>query len=366
MSKLNVGLIGAGNISDIYIKGLKMFEDVELIAISDIDAERARSKASEYGIAKGYHSDELFTDPDIDIAVNLTFPAVHAEVTLKALESGKHVYSEKPLAITREDAKKILETADARGLRVGCAPDTFLGGGLQTCRKLIDEGAIGEPIAASAFMVGYGVEKWHPNPFFFFEYGGHSLFDMGPYYFTALIHLLGPINSVAGLTGTGIKERTVGSQPHAGTVIEVQAPIHSTALLELASGIHVTTIISGEVIASELPRIEIYGTEGALSVPDPNTFGGPVRIKTRADEDWRDVSLTHGYTDDVRGLGVADLANALTSERQHRANAQLAYHVLDTMQSVQDASDTRSFVDIKSTCERPAPLPTGLEAGEIN
>ena len=365
MTKLKVGLIGAGNISDAYIKGLKMFSALSLSAISDIDADRAKAKAEEHSVAKGYHTDELLADPDIDLVVNLTFPTVHAEVTLQALSAGKHVYSEKPLAITREDAKQILKTAEAKDLRVGCAPDTFLGGGLQTCRQLIDEGAIGDPIAASAFMMGYGVEAWHPNPFFFFEYGGHPLFDMGPYYFTALVNLLGPVKTVTGLMHTGIKQRTVTSQPHAGKVIDVKAPIHATALLELTSGIPVTTIISGEVIGSELPRIEIYGTKGALSVPDPNTFDGPVRVKTRDDEAWRDVPLTHGYTDNSRGLGAADLAQALTSKRDHRASAKLAYHVLDVMQSVQDAADTRSFVAVKSTCARPAPLPTGLKAGEI-
>ena len=366
MDKLKVGLIGAGNISDAYIKGLQMFEVLDLVAISDIDADRARQKAEEHGVARGYSSDDLMADSEVDLAINLTFPVVHAEVSTAALNAGKHVYSEKPLAIEREDGKQVLDTAASKGLKIGCAPDTFLGGGIQTCRGLIDSGAIGEPISASAFMVGHGVETWHPNPFFFFQYGGHPLFDMGPYYLTALINLLGPVASVVGHTGTGVKTRTVTSQPHAGTVINVEAPIHTTALLELESSLPVTMIMSGEVIASELPRIEIYGSEGTLSVPDPNTFGGPVKIKKKGDDDWQDVALTHGYRDNSRGLGAADLVYSVASGRAHRASGELAYHVLDTMQSIQEASDTRKFIGVKSSCERPAPLPQGLSDGQLD
>ena len=361
-----VGLIGCGTISDAYIRGLRAFSGLELVSVSDIDLPRAEAKAAEYGIAKSYAVTDLLADDEVDIAINLTVPTVHAEVSLSALEAGKHVYSEKPLAIKREDAQALLDTAERKGLRLGCAPDTFLGGGLQTCRKLIDEGAIGEPLSASAFMLGHGVETWHSSPFFFFTYGGHPLFDMGPYYLTALINLLGPVASVAGMTTTGIPERTITSQPHAGQVIKVDAPIHATALLELASGEPVTLIISGEVIASELPRIEIYGSEGTLSAPDPNTFSGPVRLKRQGDEAWQEVPLTHRYTGYDRGLGVADMARGLLSGEPHRASGGLAYHVLDTLQSIQDASDTRRFVDIASSCERPAPLPAGVEESVLN
>ena len=354
-----VGLIGCGTISDAYIRGLGNFRGLELSALSDIDVARAEAKAAEHGVSKGYSTQDLLADDDIDIAVNLTVPVVHAEVSLKALEAGKHVYSEKPLAIRREDAKRLVERAAERKLRLGCAPDTFLGGGLQTCRQLLDEGVIGEPLSASAFMLGHGVETWHPSPFFFFTYGGHPLFDMGPYYLTALIDLLGPVEAVAGMTTTGIPERTVSSQPHAGSVISVDAPMHATALLELASGKPVTLIISGEVVASELPRIEVYGTEGTLSVPDPNTFGGPIRLKRKGDERWHEVPLIHSFTE--RGLGVADMAQALRMNSPHRASGELAYHVLDVMQSIQDAADERRFVEVASTCERPAPLPASFE-----
>ena len=298
-----VGLIGCGTISDAYIRGLKVFPWLELSALSDIDVGRAEAKAEKYGVAKGYSVEEFLADDTVNIAINLTVPTVHAEVSLNALNAGKHVYSEKPLAITREDGKAILEAADTNNLRLGCAPDTFMGGGVQTCRQLLDEGAIGEPLSASAFMLGHGVETWHPSPFFFFQYGGHPLFDMGPYYLTALINLLGPIKSVVGMTTTGIPERTVSSQPHAGTVITVNAPVHATALLELASGKPVTMIVSGEVVASDLPRIEIYGSEGTLSVPDPNTFDGPVRLKKKGDKTWQDVPLTHSYSGYKPGPG---------------------------------------------------------------
>ena len=360
-----VGLIGCGNISAAYIRGLRAFSGLEPVALSDIDVARAAAKAREYGVAKGYSAEDLLADDEVDMAINLTVPTVHAEVSLAALNAGKHVYSEKPLAITRDDGRRLLEAADANGLRLGCAPDTFLGSGIQTCRKLLDEGAIGEPLAASAFMVGHGVETWHPSPFFFFKYGGHPLFDMGPYYLTALVNLLGPVRSVVGLTMTGVAERTVTSEPHAGTVIKVDAPIHATALLELASGKPVTMIVSGEVVASELPRIEIYGTEGTLSVPDPNAFGGPVKLKKTGDDSWQEVPLLPGQTGYDRGLGVADMVQALRTGTPHRASGRLAYHVLDTLQAVQDASDTRRFVEVTSTCERPAPLPPSFAESEL-
>ena len=350
-----VGLIGCGSISDAYIRGLRKFPWLELTSLSDLDVPRAEAKAAEYGVAKACAPQDLLADEDVDIAINLTVPGVHAEVSSAALEAGKHVYSEKPLAIRREDAKRLVDTAKAQNLRLGCAPDTFLGGGVQTCRALIDAGAVGEPLSASAFMLGHGVERWHPSPFFFFEYGGHPLFDMGPYYLTALVNLLGPVKSVVGMTLTGIPERTVSSQPHAGEVITVNAPMHATALLEFASGKPATLVISGEVVASELPRLEVYGTEGTLSVPDPNTFGGPVRLKKRG-TDWQEVALIHAHTGFDRGLGVADMARALRSGEPHRASGELAYHVLDTLQSIQDASDARRFVEVASTCARPEPL----------
>jgi predicted dehydrogenase len=343
-----------------------MFESLELLAISDIVLERAREKAAEHQIPKAYSVDDLLGDSEIELVINLTVPAVHAEVSRKALEAGKHVYSEKPLATKRADGQMLLEAAKASGKRLGCAPDTFLGGGIQTCRKLIDDGWIGRPIAASAFMAGHGVETWHPNPFFFFQYGGHPLFDMGPYYLTALINLLGPVASVVGLTQTGIHKRIVTSQPHAGAVITPEAPMHATALLKMHGGQAVTMIVSGEVLGSTLPRIEIYGDEGALSVPDPNTFGGPVRLLRKGQKDWQEMPLSHGYTANSRGLGAADLATAFASGRPHRASAELAYHVLDVQQSIQDASDARQFVDIASSCERPAALPLGLLEGQLD
>ena len=365
MKQLNVGLMGAGNISNAYIKGVSMFDVLNLVAIADLDEERARAKAGEHGVAKAYSPEALLADKDIDMVINLTIPAAHAQVSLQALEAGKHVYSEKPLAIKVSDGKRLVETAEASNLALGCAPDTFLGGGIQTSRKLIDEGAIGKPISASAFMLGHGVETWHPNPFFFFQYGGHPLFDMGPYYLTALVNLLGPIKSVVGLTQTGIPQRIISSQPHAGKVIEVDAPIHSTALLEFSAGQAATMIVSGEVVASELPRIEIYGDEGTLSVPDPNTFDGPVKLKTKGKDDWEIVSLSHGYTDNSRGLGAADLASAVLHNRPARASAQLAFHVLESMQSIQDAAEQRKYIDISSTVGRPTPLAQGLKPGQI-
>lgn len=363
---LNVGLIGAGNISDAYVRGVRMFKRLNLLAIADIVLERAQAKAAEHQIPKAYSVEALLSDPEVELVINLTIPAAHAEVSRRALEAGKHVYSEKPLAIWREEGRALLELARAGKLRLGCAPDTFLGGGIQTCRKLIDDGWIGRPIAAAAFMAGHGVENWHPNPFFFFQYGGHPLFDMGPYYLTALINLLGPVASVVGLAQTGIPRRVVTSQPHAGAVITPEAPMHTTALLRMAGGQAVTLIVSGEILGSELPRIEIYGDEGALSVPDPNTFGGPVRLWRKGHKSWQEVPLSHGYTANSRGLGAADLASAIAAGRPHRASGELAYHVLDVMQTIQEAADAGRFLEVASRCERPSPLPLGLLEGELD
>ncbi|MEM7735502.1 MAG: Gfo/Idh/MocA family oxidoreductase [Deinococcota bacterium] len=364
---MNVGLIGAGNISDAYVRGLSLFEAVNLVAISDIDVPRANAKAQEHGIAKGYSVDDLFADDDVQMVINLTIPMVHAEVSLNALNAGKHVYSEKPLSVKREDAKQLVDTAAANKLGLGCAPDTFLGGGIQTCRKLIDQGVIGKPVAASAFMMRFGVEAWHPSPFSFFQYGGHPLFDMGPYYLNALVNLLGPIKSAVGLTQTGITERIIGSKPHAGTRLDIGAPIHNTALLETHAGQAITLIVSGEIIGSKLPNIEIYGDEGALVVPDPNTFGGPIYVKQKGQSDWQEVAVdsAYGYTTNVRGLGAADLAMSLQDDRPARAGANLAYHVVDTLQTIHEAAEARRYLDVQSTVERPARLPEGLKSGEV-
>ena len=353
-----VGVIGCGNISGIYLTNCRKLPGLELVACADLDMARAWAKAAEHAI-RAAAVDELLAAPDIDLVINLTVPAVHAEVSMSALAAGKHIYTEKPLATRRADGAATLALAREKGLRVGSAPDTFLGGGLQTCRKLIDDGAIGEPVAAVAFMTGHGPEGWHPDPEFFYKPGAGPMFDMGPYYLTALVSLLGPITRVTGSARSSFPERTIGSGPNQGQTIAVETPTHVAGVLDFAGGAVATIITSFDVWAANLPRIEIYGSEGSLSVPDPNTFGGPVRIRLAKDKAWRDVPLTHGYTENSRGLGVADMAGAIREDRPHRASGELAYHVLDVMAAFEDASITGRHVAITSGPPRVAALPTG-------
>ena len=364
-SDTRVGIIGCGNISGIYLANCRKLPGLELVACADLDIGRARAKAAEHGI-RAETVDELLADPGIDLVINLTIPAVHAEVNQAVLAAGKHVYAGKPLATRRADGAATLALARERGLRIGSAPDTFLGGGLQTCRKLIDDGAIGEPVAAVAFMTGHGPEGWHPDPAFFYKPGAGPMFDMGPYYLTALTSLLGPIVRVTGSTRSSFPERTIGSGPKQGQKIVVETPTHIAGVLDFAGGAVATIITSFDVWAANLPRIEIYGSEGSLSVPDPNTFGGPVRLLTAKEGKWREVPLTHGYAANSRGVGVADLACALLSGRPHRANGQLAYHVLDVMHAINDASKAGKHLKLSSACAVPAPLPTGLQDGRLD
>jgi len=364
MTRTKIGIIGCGNISGIYLKSDKTFENLQIVACADVDMTRAQAKAAEYGV-KAYTVEQLLADPEIEIVINLTIPAAHAEVSTAALNAGKAAYHEKPFALNREDGRKLLATAQARNLRIGCAPDTFLGGGLQTCRKLIDDGLIGTPVAATAFMMAPGHERWHPDPDFFYQPGGGPMFDMGPYYLTALISMLGPVKRVTGSTRITRAERTITSQPKHGQTIKVNVPTHVAGLLEFASGPIGTIITSFDVWAANLPRIEIYGTEGSLSVPDPNTFGGPVRLRRANGTEWEEMPLTHIYTENSRGLGVADMAAAIRSNRPHRASGELAHHVLDIMQAFHDASHEGKHIELTSTCERPAPLPLGLRPGLV-
>jgi predicted dehydrogenase len=311
-------------------------------------------------------TEELLADPEIQIVINITTPNSHAEVAFAVLEANKCVYNEKPLAIRREDGQRILEIAKEKGLLVGGAPDTFLGGGIQTCRKLIDDGWIGEPIAATAFMLGHGHESWHPDPEFYYKVGGGPMFDMGPYYLTALVNLVGPVRRVTGSTRITFPERTITSQPKYGTKITVDIPTHVVGVLDFQNGAIGTIITSFDVWGAQVPRIEIYGSAGSLSVPDPNTFGGPVRVLRAGSREWVEVPLLYGYAENSRGLGVADMAYALLSGRAHRANDQLTFHVLDIMHAIHDASREDKHVMLESTCERPALLPLGLREGLLD
>ncbi len=366
MNPVKVGVIGCGNISGAYFAGMAAFDILEIAACSDLVAEKAEAKAEEFDVPKACTVDELLSDSEIEIVVNLTIPSAHEQVALAALEHGKSVYNEKPLATSVEHGRRVIDLSKKKGLLLGCAPDTFFGGGGQTCRKIIDDGVIGRPVAATAFMMCHGHESWHPDPEFYYKRGGGPLFDMGPYYLTTLVNLVGPVERVAALANITFPERTITSEPKKGEKISVETPTHIAGLLDFADGAAGTIVMSFDVWAAQVPCIEIYGTEGTLRVPDPNTFGGPVSVWKDETQEWEDVALTHGYTENSRGIGVADMAYALRSGRQHRASGVLAYHVLDVMESLLDSGREGRFVDIESACGRPAPLPVGLKEGKLD
>lgn len=361
----NVGIVGCGKISDAYLRIAKEFDAFKISACADLKSDRAKVKGQEYGV-RVRTVDELITDPEIDIVLNLTIPAAHYEVAEAALLAGKSTYSEKPLCLNREEGRVLVELANEKGLRIGCAPDTFLGAGIQTCRKLIDDGCIGEPVGATAYMMGRGHESWHPDPEFYYKTGGGPMFDMGPYYLTALINLIGPVRRVTGTTTITFPERTITSEPKKGGIVTVDVPTHIAGIMEFLNGTICTITTSFDVWGGmNLPQIEIYGTEGSLSVPNPNTFDGPVHLKERG-EDWQEIPLTHNNADNSRGIGVADMSYALSSGRIHRANGDMAFHVLDIMHAFHEASENGTHIEITSTCERPTALPPKLPARTLD
>jgi predicted dehydrogenase len=354
---ITVGVIGCGNISSVYLKNMATYPYLKVLACADLDMERAKAQAERFSVPQALPVEELLADPRIELVVNLTVPAAHATVGLATLRAGKSIYNEKPLAITREDGKLMLQEAGERGLRVGCAPDTFLGGGLQTCRALLDEGVIGTPVAATAFVLGHGPESWHPDPDFFYKVGAGPMFDVGPYPLTSLINMLGPVRRVTGSARISFPERIIGSEPKRGARIEVTTPTHIAGVLDFASGPIATLVTSFDVWASQVPRMEIYGSEGTLSLPDPNAFGGPVQVRKAGSSEWEEMPLQYGNTGNSRGIGVADMAQAMRQGSRHRANGEMAYHVLDIMHAFHEASDQGRHMELTSTCERPEPLP---------
>jgi predicted dehydrogenase len=364
-AKTKVGIIGCGAISGAYLGQCPKFEILEIAACADLLPERAQAKAAEYSIAKACTVDELLADPSIDIVINLTIPKAHYTVAMAAVAAGKSVWNEKPLTITRAEGQALLDAAAAKGVLVGCAPDTFMGAGIQTCRKLIDDGVIGQPIGASAFMMCHGHESWHPDPEFYYKVGGGPMFDMGPYYLTALVTLMGPVARVSGSARATFPTRTITSQPKHGTVITVDVPTHVAGVLDFASGAIGTIVTSFDVWAASMPPIEIYGTEGSMRVPDPNGTGGPAMIRKPGDSDWQNVELTHPYASISRSTGVADMAYALRSGRPHRASGALAFHVLDIMHAVHDASREGQAVQLAG-CAQPAPLRADLPEGVLD
>lgn len=351
---MKVGLMGTGNIAPQYMKGCAMFPDnIQVVACADLDQERAATFATEYGIKP--HTPNSLLASDVDIVINLTPPKNHLDTSLQVIAAGKHLYSEKPLAIELADAQKILDEGDAMGVRIGCAPDTFLGAGLQTSRQVIDSGEIGTPIAATAFLASHGPEGWHPNPFFFYQYGGGPMLDMGPYYITALVNLMGSVTAVSAMTSRSFTERTAGHEHIRGEPFVVDVSTHFAGTLRFANGALATLLVSFDIWAHHLPRIEVYGTTGSLSVPDPNTFKGRVQVWKQDAGAWSDVPLV-GHSDVLRGIGVADMARSIQDKTPHRASGELALHVLEVMLAFDKASTSGEQIAIQSSVTQPAPL----------
>ena len=351
-----IGVAGIGSISKVYLDNLSgMFSNrVKLTASADIVFERAEKAAADYGIKAFKSVEDMAKDNDVDIVLNITQPKMHFDAALCAVKAGKHVYNEKPLCSKREEAAQLIQLAQEKGVRVGGAPDTFLGAGIQTCRKLIDDGWIGTPVAVTAVIMKHGPESWHPAPEFFYKEGGGPMFDMGPYYLTALLCLLGPVARVSGSAKIISPTRIITNKIQYGKVINVEVPTHIAGVLDFACGAVGTLITSFDVHSHSLPFMEIYGTEGTLKVPDPNTFGGPVIIRRAGDEEWHNIPLLKSYSNNSRGLGITEMAEAIEEGRPHRASAELAYHVLDIMHSIHSASASGKYIKLKSKCKRPS------------
>ena len=359
---MKIGIIGCGNIVGQYIKHSAQFTHIiQISAVADLDSAKALQAAENLGDSSlAVHPDELLANPEIEIVINLTPPKAHFLVAKSVLEAGKHVYNEKPLCIDREDAKELIKLAELKGLRIGCAPDTFLGKGLQTAIKAINDGVIGFPVAAFAQMAGHGMETWHPNPEFFFQYGGGPMFDVGPYILTALISILGPVKRVTGSTKISFPERYATAKGRNGEAFTVEVPTHITGTLDFEQGAIATIITSFDMWGHNLPKVEIYGSEGTLSVPDPNQFGGEVKVWKPETKEWEVFPTLDTRQDTGRIIGVAEMAKAIKEDRPHRAHSSQAYHVLDIMHAIHEASDSNQHVVLESTCERPAALPEEL------
>ncbi len=365
---VRVGVVGCGAISAAYLRHARDFPILEVVACADLEPERARARAEEFGVRRACPVEEILADPAVEIVLNLTVPKAHAPVALQALAAGKHTYSEKPLAVDRAQGEQVVAAARAAGLRVGCAPDTFLGAGQQTARALVDGGAIGRPVAFTAYTMGPGHESWHPNPEFYYEVGGGPMFDMGPYYLTALLNLLGPVKRLSASATIAIPEREIGSEPKRGKRIRVETPDHLCGTLEFESGAAGTLVTS---FATRFPTydgrfpITLYGTEGTLRVPDPNGFDGPVHLRRAGDSEWRDVAhrFPTGYE---RSLGLADMATAIRSGRTHRCSLEQSFAVLDAMQGVLDSAASGTAYHPVATYSRPAPLRPDLPFGQLD
>lgn len=351
---MRVGMVGCGNVSGAYLANAARYPAFRIVACGDIAPERADAMAEAHGIAAMPVAD-LVADPSLDLIVILTTPGSHESLVRASLGAGKHVYCEKPLALTAHTAAELVDLAREAGLRIGCAPDTFLGPGLTTCRRLIDAGTIGRPIAATATMAYAGPEAWHPDPAFLYQPGAGPLTDMGPYYLTALVELLGPIGRVCANAQQSHDTRTIATGAKAGQHFDVATLTHCAAILEHQCGALTTMVMSFELQSHSMPTLEIYGTEATLSAPDPNTFGGPVRVRSGADEPWVDQPLVSGPTDNARGLGLNDMCRAIASNQPHKASGDRATEVLRIIEAIEASVTLGRSIDLPcQPAESPA------------
>lgn len=350
MDKTKIAIIGLGDISEIYLENItNIFTEIEIIGVCDLINERAKQVEEKYQIPKTYdRMEDAFNDSQVEIVLNLTRPTEHFKVTKAALESGKHVYSEKPLAATFEEGKRLDSLAKERNLLLGAAPDTFLGAGIETCRKLIDDGFIGDPIGASASMICRGHEGWHPDPEFYYKNGGGPMMDMGPYYITALVNLLGGVSGLTGIAKTSFKQRTITSEPLKGTIVDVEVPTYTSGIMNFDNGSVGMIFTTFDVHYDKQAKFEIYGSKGTLILPDPNTFGGPVKLLRAEDGEYREMPLMFDYSDNSRGLGLAGMAKALKTGTSYRANSDLALHVLEILSSFEKSSDQGKHITLET------------------
>ena len=379
---VRVGLIGTGAISDIYLKTCEKYGVIEITACGSLDLDESLAKAKQHNISKVCNPAEIICDSEIDAILNLTIPAAHADVSLSALEAGKHVYSEKPIASSLIDGKRVLELAASKGLTVGNAPDTFMGGRWQTMRKLLDDEIIGRPTAVAAFVGTHGTERHHPNPDYYYQKGGGPMLDLGPYYLTAMVFLLGPIARVCGLSNRAFDRRMIETGPRDGTWMNVEVDTHVQGMLEFESGVVGSITMSFDVWDSEMPRLEIYGENGTVCIPDPdpvygaNVFQGEVWYRTRetsrwthqprpvARDSWQVAQNTHGLNEDSRAIGLVDMAYAIKEGRAPRASGELAYHVLEVITGILASPDKGQFVTIESRPPIPDILPEKFPESE--
>ncbi len=361
-TKLGIGILGCGNISAAYMRLAPLFSGIEVRACADINQDAAKARAEEFGL-RAETVDGLLAADDIDVVVNLTIPAAHFEVSKSVLDAGKHVYSEKPFVLSVEEGKVLAAAAAEKGLRVGSAPDTFMGGSHQLARNLIDTGAIGKVTSGTCFVQSPGMEMWHPNPDFFFQPGGGPILDLGPYYVSNLVQLLGPVKRVCAMSSSGSEYRTITSEPRHGEKIKVETPTTIHAVLQFHAGAQITYCASWDVWQHGHSNMELYGQEGTLHVPDPNFFGGEVRMTEKGgfsniSKDWNhpfSLSNDRGRAN-YRTAGLADMAQAILENRPHRCSLEFALHAVDVMTSILASGEKGEFIDINTECSRPEPL----------